>query len=152
MNPTNNTGTRQACVADIDAIAPLFDAYRVFYGKPSDLALARAFLRERFQNNQSVIFLTLQNEAAVGFAQLYPSFSSVSATRTFILNDLFVAPEARRAGVATELLRATADYGRAVGAIRLSLSTATTNEAAQALYSSEGWARDTEFYAYDLTL
>lgn len=152
MNPTNNTGTRQACVADIDAIAPLFDAYRVFYGKPSDLALARAFLRERFQNNQSVIFLTLQNEAAVGFAQLYPSFSSVSATRTFILNDLFVAPEARRAGVATELLRAAADYGRAVGAIRLSLSTATTNEAAQALYSSEGWARDTEFYAYDLTL
>ncbi len=131
----------------------MFNTYRMFYGKSSDLALARSFLLERFQHNQSIIFLALRDDGtAVGFTQLYPSFSSVSAGRIFILNDLFVVPEARRSRVAAQLLTAAANHGRAVGAIRLSLSTATTNEAAQALYSSEGWVRDTGFYEYSLAL
>ena len=153
MSQIQNFQIRQASVADIGTLVALFDAYRVFYGKPSDLALARAFLLERFQHNQSGIFLALQDSgAAVGFTQLYPSFSSVSAARSFILNDLFVVPEARRAGVAAQLLGAAADYGRAVGAIRLSLSTAVSNESAQALYVSEGWVLDAEFHAYSLSL
>ena len=153
MSQIESIQTRQASVADIALLAPLFDAYRVFYGKPSDIAIANAFLLERFQHNQSVLFIALQtNGAAVGFTQLYPSFSSVSAARTFILNDLFVAPEARRSGVAAKLLGAAATYGRAVGALRLSLSTAIDNEAAQTLYVSEGWVRDTKFYAYSLPL
>ena len=153
MSQIQNFQTRQASVADIEALVALFDAYRVFYGKPSDPALARGFLLERFQHNQSVIFLALQRDgSAVGFTQLYPSFSSVSATRTFILNDLFVAPAARRTGVAAQLLGAAADYWRAVGAIRLSLSTAVSNESAQALYVSEGWVLDADFHAYSLSL
>ena len=153
MSQRQNFQTRQASVADIEALVVLFDAYRVFYGRPSDPALARGFLLERFQHNQSVIFLALQRDgSAVGFTQLYPSFSSVSATRTFILNDLFVAPAARRTGVAAQLLGAAADYGRAVGAIRLSLSTAVSNESAQALYVSEGWVLDADFHAYSLSL
>ncbi len=153
MSKNLSVHIRQATVADIAPLVSLFDAYRVFYGKPSDIAVARGFLLERFQHNQSVIFIALRSDgAAVGFAQLYPSFSSVSAARTFILNDLFVAPEARRSGVAVELLRASTNYGRAVGAVRLSLSTAIDNEAAQALYVSEGWVRDIKFYAYTLPL
>ncbi|AXK40666.1 GNAT family N-acetyltransferase [Crenobacter cavernae] len=144
---------RQASVADLEALAPLFDGYRQFYGKPSDIALARAFLLERFEHNQSVIFIAAQpNGIAVGFTQLYPTFSSVSAARTFILNDLFVATEARRGGVGIKLLQAAAQFGRSVGAVRLSLSTATDNETAQALYVSQGWVRDTKFYAYSLSL
>jgi GNAT superfamily N-acetyltransferase len=153
MSQMQSIQTRQASASDIEALVPLFDAYRVFYGKPSDAAVARAFLLERFQHNQSVIFLALHsNGTAVGFTQLYPSFSSVSAARSFILNDLFVVPEARRSGVAGQLLEAAANYGRAVGAVRLSLSTAITNESAQALYVSEGWVRDTKFYSYSLAL
>ena len=153
MSQIRSFQTRQASVADIEALVALFDAYRVFYGRPSDPALARGFLLERFQHNQSVIFLAFQGDgAAVGFTQLYPSFSSVSAARSFILNDLFVAPEARRTGVAAQLLEAAANYGRAVGALRLSLSTAISNESAQALYVSEGWVRDNDFHAYSLTL
>ena len=153
MSKTESIQTRQACVADIALLVPLFDAYRVFYGKSSDVALARSFLLERFQHNQSVLFIALQtNGAAVGFTQLYPSFSSVSAARTFILNDLYVVPEARRSGVAVKLLEAAANYGRAVGAVRLSLSTAMDNETAQALYVSQGWVRDTKFYAFNLLL
>lgn len=153
MNGIPSTHTRQASVADIEVLAPLFDAYRVFYGKPGDLALARAFLLQRFEHQQSVIFLALQDAGtAVGFTQLYPCFSSISAARTFILNDLYVTPDARRSGVATQLLSAAAAHGRAVGAVRLSLSTAITNERAQALYAGHGWVRDEQYYGYDLTL
>lgn len=153
MNHTASIQVRQASVADVALLVPLFDAYRVFYGQSSDVALARAFLLERFQHNQSVLFIALRTDgAAVGFTQLYPSFSSVSAARTFILNDLYVVPEARRSGVAVKLLDAAASYGRAVGAVRLSLSTAIDNEQAQALYVSRGWVRDTRFYAFNLPL
>jgi len=90
---------RQATTADLDALVPLFDAYRVFYRKTSDPELARTFLSERLSRNQSVVFLAMREDgAAVGFTQLYPSFSSAAAAPVFILNDLFVAPDARRNG------------------------------------------------------
>jgi len=152
MGPRQVTETRRAAIADLELLIPLFDAYRVFYGKPSDISTARSFLWERFQHNQSVVFLALQSQRAVGFTQLYPSFSSVSAARIFILNDLFVAPEARRSGVAGKLLAAAASFGRTEGAVRLALSTAVDNEAAQALYASHGWVRDTRFHVYTLVL
>ena len=153
MSDSANIHVRQATVADVELLSPLFDGYRQFYSKPSDVELARAFLLERFQHNQSVIFIATQpTGVAVGFTQLFPSFSSVSAARTFILNDLFVLPEARRYGVGVQLLLAAAQFGRAVGAIRLSLSTAIDNEAAQALYVSLGWVRDTQYCEFSLSL
>lgn len=153
MIPLDKHSIRQATVADLDRLAPLFDAYRQFYGKPADPALARDFLLERFRHNQSVLFLAVDgNGAGLGFTQLYPSFSSVSVARTFILNDLYVSPPARRSGVGAGLLQAAADYGRAVGASRLSLSTAVDNDFAQALYATQGWVRDTQFHAYTLAL
>jgi ribosomal protein S18 acetylase RimI-like enzyme len=144
---------RQAEIGDLDALAPLFDAYRQFYKRPSDIAQAREFLFQRFQHSQSVIFIAHDDEgAAVGFTQLYPLFSSLTLARTFVLYDLFVAPRARRSGAGRQLLRAAADYGRAVGAGALELSTATDNTPAQRLYESEGWVRDTAFYVYGLSL
>jgi ribosomal protein S18 acetylase RimI-like enzyme len=144
---------RQATIADIDLLSPLFDGYRQFYGKPGDVALARAFLLERFQHHQSVIFIALDGtREALGFTQLYPSFSSVSAARTFILNDLFVVAQARRRHVGAMLLEAASTFGQRAGAIRLSLSTATDNDSAQALYAANGWVRDTGFYEYTLPL
>jgi hypothetical protein len=88
---------REATVLDLDLVAPLFDAYRQFYRKPADPELARRFLRERLENGQSTIFLAINTDGtAVAFMQLYPSFSSASAARIFILNDLFVEPKFRR--------------------------------------------------------
>ncbi len=143
----------QATVHDIDRIAPLFDAYRQFYAKASDINLARAFLTERFRHHESIIFLALNNTGAgIGFTQLYPSFSSTRAARTYILNDLFVIPEARRTGVAALLLNEAARFARADGAARLSLSTALANIPAQKLYESLGWKRDEAFCEYGLTL
>lgn len=153
MKEQHDVAVRQATIFDLDLLAPLFDAYRQFYRKPSDLVLARRFLLERFQHNQSVVFLGLrQDGSAVGFTQLFPSFSSASAARILILNDLFVQPEARRMSVGSLLLAAAARFGRAVGAVRLTLSTEVTNEAAQALYETEGWTRQADFYVYNLAL
>jgi ribosomal protein S18 acetylase RimI-like enzyme len=152
MEP-QNIFVRRATVADLDRIAPLFDAYRQFYGQVQDLALAREFLRERLEQDQSVIFLALAPDgSAAGFTQLYPSFSSASAKRIFILNDLFVDTAARRGGVGRALLEGAADFGRSAGAVRLTLSTAHTNTPAQSLYEANGWLRDEVFRSYNLAL
>ena len=143
---------RQATVEDLDVLVPMFDGYRQFYRQPSDPDGARRFLLDRFQHNQSVIFLALDGEAAVGFTQLYPSFSSTSMARIFVLNDLFVAAESRTRGTGAALLNAAAEYGRRVGAVRLALSTEVANTTAQAVYERLGWKRDTVFYSYQLTL
>jgi GNAT superfamily N-acetyltransferase len=139
---------RRATIADIDVLVPLFDAYRQFYRFPSDLDGARRFLLDRFEHSQSIIFLA----DSVGFTQLYPSFSSGAMARIFVLNDLFVAPEARGKGVGAALLNAAAEYGRRAGAVRLVLTTEVTNTTAQSVYERMGWKRDTEFYSYQLAL
>lgn len=143
---------RQAAVSDLDSLVPLFDGYRQFYRQPSELDRIRKFLLERFEHNQSVIFVALVDGRPVGFTQLYPSFSSGALARIYILNDLFVDPQARHAGVGRALVKAAADYARRVGALRLILSTELTNTAAQALYEKLGWQRNTRFCSYQLTL
>ncbi|MGP1684274.1 MAG: N-acetyltransferase family protein [Giesbergeria sp.] len=142
---------RQAALSDLDAIAPLFDRYRQFYGRTSDVPAARAFLSARFNHGESVLFLALQGGDPVGFTQLYPSFSSVSLARIFVLNDLFVDERARRNGVALKLMSAAVGYAGALGAVCVSLSTASTNASAQALYESNGWKRDEQFFHYDFS-
>lgn len=143
----------QASTDDLDVLAPLFDGYRQFYKQPSDLARARAFLAERLVNQESQILLAINDAGTgLGFTQLYPLFSSVRAVRTYLLNDLFVAAEARRQGVAKALLIAATDHARSLGAASLSLSTALDNAPAQALYESLGWQRDQGFCEYGLVL
>ncbi len=138
--------TRQATLAEIDLVVPLFDGYRQFYGQGSDAAGARQFLLDRFEHGESVIFLAFDGEQPVGFTQLYPSFSSVSMGRIFILNDLFVSDSGRRKGVGATLLAAASKYASTVGAIRLGLSTGCTNTTAQRLYEAQGWVRDDDFF------
>jgi ribosomal protein S18 acetylase RimI-like enzyme len=143
---------RQAVLKDLDAVATLFDGYRQFYGQASNTAAARAFLLARFEHGQSVILLAEQGAQPLGFTQLYPSFSSVSMARVFVLNDLYVAPTARRQRVGQSLLHAAAAHAKQLGALRLSLSTAVDNASAQALYAANGWLRDEKFFAYQLAL
>jgi ribosomal protein S18 acetylase RimI-like enzyme len=143
----------EATIEDLDDLVPLFDAYRQFYKQPSDLAAARAFLLERFEHQQSVIFIARDDSGApVGFTQLYPSFSSTSLRRIYVLNDLYVRPELRGQHVGVALLEAAAVYGRKTGAARLTLRTATDNLRAQGVYEGAGWRRDDAFLTYDLPL
>ncbi len=150
---TESFAITRATLADLDVLAPLFDAYRVFYGKPSDPAMARAFLHERLADNESVLFLARDaGGRALGFTQLYPCFSSVSARRLWILNDLFVSPDARRRGVAKALLQRAREHGNETGVVRLTLQTAHDNVQAQALYESLGWVRQDGMIEYALEL
>jgi GNAT superfamily N-acetyltransferase len=143
---------RQATIQDLEQLVPLFDGYRQFYGQPSDVVAAEAFLHDRFVHSESVIHIASRNALAVGFSQLFPSFSSISMCRIYVLNDLFVARDARKLGVGHLLLEAAVQYGRSMGARQLTLETAKTNVAAQHLYETDGWERDTEFYVYQITL
>lgn len=139
---------RQAVLPDLDALAPLFNQYRESQGKAGDLAGARAFLRARFDHAESVVFIAHDETAAVGFAQLYPSFSSVSLARVFVLNDLFVHAAARRKGVAAKLLAAVEQFAWSLDAARVTLNVARENKAGQALYEGLGWHQDVQFFMY----
>ena len=151
MTPSERT-IRRATLDDVDAVAALLDAYRQFYRREPDLDAARAFASERLRRDESIVFLA-ESAAAVplGFAQLFPSFSSVALARTFVLNDLYVVPTARRRGVGAALLDTATAFCKTRGAVRVSLTTQTTNTSAQSLYAGSGWTRQTEHYVYTLT-
>lgn len=161
MNDSGNVNIKRAGADDLDAIAPLFDAYRRFYGQAADIARARTFLQGRLRRNESVILLASttfnpSNEAgdrnaAAGFVQLYPLFSSVALKPLWLLNDLFVSPDHRKRGVARALMQHAADFARSSGAKGLMLETAVDNTPAKALYESLDWKRDEAFDHYTLT-
>ena len=144
--------TRHATPDDLDALAPLFDAYRRFYEQPGDVALASAYLHARMERGESAILVAEADGQMLGFCQLYPTWCSVAAARIFVLYDLFVDDGARRSGVGRQLMLAAQAFGRAAGAVRLDLGTARTNTRAQALYESLGWQRDDVYLTYNLSL
>ncbi|HTH63154.1 MAG TPA: N-acetyltransferase [Gemmatimonadales bacterium] len=143
---------RRAGLSEVDLIAPLFDAYRGFYGRASDLPLARGFLADRLARGESVVFLATDGATPCGFTQLYPLFSSLRCRPIWILSDLFVTPGRRRDGTGRKLMEAAHVFAQSQGAIAIELDTAHTNTAAQALYESLGYERDLEFRHYALSL
>jgi ribosomal protein S18 acetylase RimI-like enzyme len=148
--PTGDLEVVRSTPADVGEVAPLFDAYRQFYGKAPDVEAARRFLFARLNKDESVLFIARLEGKVVGFVNLYPVFSSVNLTRQWILNDLFVAPEARQLGVGRALTERAHRLAEATQANGLTLETAVDNVAAQKLYESLGWKRDDEFYRYFL--
>jgi GNAT superfamily N-acetyltransferase len=142
---------KEAGINDVEIIAPLFDAYRVFYEQETDVKAAAQFLTERLSKNESVIFIAFINGEAVGFTQLYPIFSSVSLRHTWLLNDLYVAEIARQQGVAAALLNQAKLFGIEKNAKWLLLETAFDNYTAQSVYEKNGWIKQTDFF-YQLSL
>ena len=144
----NTVVVGQAVVADTEALAVLFDQYRQFQGQASNISAARSLLTERFDHGESVVFIATAGSIAVGFAQLYPSFSSVSLSRVFILNDLFVVEAVRGQRVASQLLSAVESYAWSFGASRVTLNVARTNVSAQQVYTARGWKQDDQFFMF----
>lgn len=134
-------------IEHLDLLVSLFDSYRVFYGKPSDKNAAKQFLFERLKNRDSIIFLALVDNEAVGFTQLYPSFSSVSMQPIYILNDLYVTKEYRKQGIGVALLNKAKQLCREHNYKGLGLQTETTNPA-QHLYESLGWKKDPDLHYF----
>ena len=157
MNPpTSLPFITRAEPENAEQIAPLFDAYRQYYRQRPDLAGARRFISDRLKGKQSVVlvaWITNQGSSeAVGFVQLYPAFSSVSMKPLWILNDLYVMPEARKQGVAKTLLEGAWQLAFSTGAKGIILETAKDNLLAQKLYEQLDYKRDEEFYRYALSI
>ncbi|WP_129690561.1 GNAT family N-acetyltransferase [Gottfriedia acidiceleris] len=136
----------------ISEVANLFDQYRMFYKQESNLNGAIDFITERINNKDSVIFLVKEEDQSIGFTQLYPSFSSVSMKKLWILNDLYVTETARKKGVAQLLLNAAKKFAIESKAKALDLQTAIDNKSAQALYEKNGYQVEKEFLSYSLNL
>ncbi|MFN6560709.1 MAG: GNAT family N-acetyltransferase [Nostoc sp. ChiSLP01] len=141
-----------ANINHLENLSILFDRYRIFYNQASDIKAAKEFLKERFQNNDSIIFAVNDNKEIIAFTQLYPTFSSVSMKQVWILNDLYVKESHRQKGVATLLMNTAQEYAKVSGAIRVILATHISNTNAQKLYKSQGYIKDEEFYHYALRL
>lgn len=149
--------TREATVADVPAVAELFAAYRVFYGRTRDVGLAATFLLERLTRRESRVFVAEAAAAArparlCAFAQVYASFSSVDAAPIWVLNDLFVADEHRGRGVGRHLLRRVHDVAREHGVFRIELETALSNGRARSLYESLGYTAEAGYVHYSLRI
>ncbi len=141
---------KRASVEDLKFVAPLFNKYREFYQQKSDLVAAENFLQSRLTHSESVIFIALENEKAIGFTQLYPGFSSIAMKPAWILNDLFVLDSARGQGIGEELIQAAIKFAKGTGASSLSLETAQDNPAHK-LYERLGW-KLSSYKHYSLSL
>ena len=147
--------TMRADINHLNLVAEVFNQYRIFYNQEDDIESCRHYLKERMENGQSVIFLSVEegNEGLIplGFTQLYPIFSSVSLKRHWLLNDLFVTEKARRRGVGKELLEHAKQLAEETHAKGLTLETDHDNYNAQKLYETFGFKKHTEFhYTYSL--
>jgi len=142
----------QATIADINGVATLFDQYRQFYQQPSDLEGAKSYIKERLSKKESIIFIVKNDGNYIGFTQLYPTFSSISMARAWILNDLYVTKNARKKGVGELLLQKVKEFASETKAKSISLSTAPDNDTAQRLYEKHGYIKDVQFYHYELNL
>ena len=140
-------------------VTDLFDKYRMFYKQPSDITLAQNFIRDRLENNESIIFVAVvrndDNETPVGFTQLYPDYSSVRAIKNWILNDLYVDTGFRKQGIGETLIKSAIEFAKKEGAKYVELSTAGDNYTAQSLYAAIGFEKqepDKNFISYRISL
>lgn len=137
---------------ELDQVSNLFNQYRMFYGQASNLEGAKEFIKERIENNESVIFLALENNSPAGFVQLYPIFTSVGMNRKWLLNDLYVAEDYRRHGVGKALMNKAKDLAVETRAAGILLETTKDNVKAQALYESLGYEKEDAVYFYNLSI
>ena len=145
----------KATLEHLDLLTPLFVQYREFYGQLPYPDTSRTFLHKRLTRGESVIYLALPDDddsRLLGFCQLYPSFSSLSLKRVWIVNDIYVAEDSRRMLVADHLMREAKKMAKQSNAIRLRVSTSSDNEVAKKTYESMGFRKDTEFENYILPI
>lgn len=145
----------KATLEHLDLLAPLFVKYREFYGQLPYPDSSRSFLEKRLERDESIIYLALPDDddnKLMGFCQLYPSFSSLSLKRVWILNDIYVAEDSRRMLVADKLVREAKKLAKDTNAVRLRASTSSDNEVAMKTYESMGFKADTEFKSYILPI
>ena len=131
---------RGAMTSDLQQLAELFDGYRVFYRKESDVESAKQFLSDRLEQGDSEIYVCATEEGnLVGFTQLYPLFSSTRMKRLWLLNDLFVDSNFRGKGVSVMLIERAKQLVRDTSACGMFLETEKSNTIGNNLYPKTGF-------------
>ena len=151
----NNITIKQIELTEANLVAGLFNQYRMFYKQLSDIGMAKAYVEARLQNNESIIFVALDENQPVGFTQLYPKYSSMRLNKDWILNDLFVAIDYRKRGIGESLIRTAMDFAKKQGSTFVQLETAVDNYIAQGLYEAIGFKKqehDTAFFLYKIAI
>jgi GNAT superfamily N-acetyltransferase len=139
----------RATVSDLADLHGLVEKYRAFYKQPeNDKTLS--FLEERIGKEEAIAFIARVEGQAVGFTLLYPTFSTVSLSNIWLLNDLYVEESSRGKGIASELMEVAESAAKSAGATRVFLRTANDNLPAQSLYEGRNWVKDEVFRRYDL--
>ena len=144
---------QEATIEDLNQLTNLFDQYAVFYKKPSDYDKHFAYLKERIENNEAIIYFAFDDEKpekAIGFTLVYVTFSSLALNKILILNDLFVDSNIRKKGTGEQLILKTVELAKELGSNLIRLRTAKNNTIAQGLYHKMGFVRDEHLYTYDL--
>lgn len=145
--------TRKAQLADVKHLAELFDQYRIFYHKDSDIPAAEKFLTERIENNDSEIFVAENEGKLVGFVQLYPLFSSTRMKRYWLLNDLYVNENYRGKGFSKQLIEASQELAKSTDAAGILLETGKSNDIGNKLYPRCGFEiyDEVNFYEWKIS-
>lgn len=139
----------RAKLADVADLHPLVEKYREFYKQPEN-EKTLGYLKSRLENDEAIVFIARENAEAVGFTMLYPTFSTVSLSAVWLLNDLYVEESHRGKGIASKLMETAENAARDTGATRVFLRTANDNTTAQSLYEGRGYIQDEVFRRYDL--
>lgn len=143
-----NVTVRQATIQDLDKIVPVFDSYREYFKQQRNPVTVEKFLFERFEHQESVFFIAEEQGQIVGFANLYPSFSSLTLQRVWILNDFFIIEKYRHNGVGKQLLLAVKEFAALTKSKSIELSVEHTNIKAWQFYERQGFKLDEEFRYY----
>ncbi|MBV4367255.1 GNAT family N-acetyltransferase [Erwinia phyllosphaerae] len=137
---------------DAEQLAYLVDLYRQFYGEKSNLTLSLQFISERLYLGDSKIMVATDGDDLVGFIQLFPSFSTVTLQRLWILNDLYVVEEWRSRHVGLQLLQAAKAFALKNGAKEIFIEGAVANTRARRVYEIFGFIENTEYKYFHLPL
>ena len=137
----------------IKKIGILFNLYRQFYKYESNLIKSTNYIKDRINNNESIIFIAISNaNEAIGFVQLYETFGSLDLGKIIILYDLYVKEDHRKNNIGKKLMIKSHEYAKKINAKRIQLSTAIDNYIGQSLYESLGYVKDDNFYTYDFEI
>ncbi len=143
---------REAKKNDLKQIGELFDGYRVFYKKTTDIEGGISFLKERLENQDSKLFIAENDEQEiVGFVQLYPLFSSTRMQKLWLLNDLFVHADHRGKQVSKQLIEKAKQLVRDSSACGMFLETEKSNLIGNNLYPETGFEKNngSNFYEWN---
>ncbi|WP_452222996.1 GNAT family N-acetyltransferase [Lacinutrix chionoecetis] len=135
----------KAEIQHLNDLLPLFDGYRVFYKRTSNIEGAKKWLKERLEKQDTIIYIAYTEDIAVGFMQLFHSFTSISMKPLYILNDLYVAKNYRKQGFGVALLNQAKRKAKEDCYKFVVLQTEKDNPA-QHLYEGLNWKQDKDLH------